>query len=114
MEKSRGKKLKNRPVTGQSQTINKNRVINCLMFEFDINKYLFVNKTTRYGYSISTGKKSKKSKRIYFFHSSIPLPAHGMPFLWILVSISTYHNGNHFLLRLVNNSSLLNHPRLNW
>lgn len=84
------------------------------MFEFDINKYLFVNKTTQHGYIISAGEIPKQSERIYFRSGFVPLPGSGVPVLRVLVPISTYHNGNYILLGLVNNSSFLDDPSFSW
>lgn len=69
------------------------------MFEL-INKYLFVNKTTQYGYRVLSSEENGQLERLYFCHCSFPVSNNGVPVLRILVPISTYHSRNNIRLRV--------------
>lgn len=68
------------------------------MFEL-INKYLFVNKTTQYGYRVLSSEENEQLERFYFRRCSFPVSNNGVPVLRLLVPISTDHSWNNIRLR---------------
>lgn len=83
------------------------------MFEL-INKYLFVNKTTQYGYRVLSSEENEQLKRLYFCHCSFPVSNNGVPVLRILVPISTYHSRNNIRLRVDIASGLHDNSSCSW